>query len=61
MFDSASIPLFAPEELSGRLGCSVVYDPTYSYDLCNGIYCRFDSDCASDCCNYYTCESTCNL
>ena len=61
MFDSQSIPLFEPEELHGKLGCSVVYNPTYSYDLCNGIYCRFDSDCASDCCNYYTCESTCNL
>ena len=55
MFDSQSTPLFEPEELHGKLGCSVVYNPTYSYDLCNGVYCHLNVDCASGCCNYNEC------
>ena len=42
-----------------RLGCSVVYNPTYSYDLCNGVYCRLNVDCESGCCYYNYCSSSC--
>ena len=41
------------------VGCSVTYNPTYSYDLCNGIYCRLDIDCSSNCCYYNSCSDYC--
>ena len=60
MFETSDpAQLFDADDI--KLGCSVRYDPVYSYDLCNGVYCQWDSDCASNCCHYNYCDDECNL
>ena len=41
------------------LGCTYSYSYSYysNYDLCNGSVCSWDSDCASNYCNYGYCSN----
>ena len=50
-----SVAQDATELFSSKLlGCSYVYY-TSKYDMCNGSYCNWDIDCASNCCFGSTC------
>ena len=61
MFETTEFKqMFEAQEMK-RLGCSITYNPRYSYDLCDGIYCQVNQDCASNCCHYNYCSSECNL
>ena len=51
--------VFGEENTADLLGCSIVYNSYYSYNVCNGWFCEHNWNCASGrCCGNY-CNDWC--